>query len=179
MASPGSGGPDWLKDNYEFIVCGSFHPGALLWSDNTAMGHPPKFPPGGAMSHRQVNGERVKRTRGDYKPPEKANPGNVIRVPVGGGRMGHDLAHENEAPFPEGLAEWWIRTFCPPGGIVLDIMAGSGTTLAAAFKAGRRAIGIDIRMDQCELMRRRMREECNLDATIQKLDQITFQEDRR
>ncbi len=131
------------------------------------------------MSHRKQDGSRVKKTRAGYRPPEKVNPGNVIRISVGGGRMGHRLAHENEAPFPEGLAEFFIRSFCPPGGVVLDVMAGSGTTLAAAYKAGRRAIGIDIRMDQCELMQRRMREECNLDATIQKLDQITFQEDRR
>jgi hypothetical protein len=35
---PGSGGPDWLRNDYEFIVCASH--GKLPWSDNTAMGHP-------------------------------------------------------------------------------------------------------------------------------------------
>lgn len=38
---PGSGGPDWLRNNYEFIVCCS-KGGKLPWSDNTAMGGPCK-----------------------------------------------------------------------------------------------------------------------------------------
>ncbi|MCJ8336399.1 MAG: hypothetical protein MJH10_19550, partial [Epibacterium sp.] len=33
---PGSGGPDWLRNDYEFIVCASG--GKLPWSDNTACG---------------------------------------------------------------------------------------------------------------------------------------------
>lgn len=53
---PGSGGPDWFRNDYEFIVCTS--PGKLPWSDNTAMGHAPKWGPGGEMSYRQSNGSR-------------------------------------------------------------------------------------------------------------------------
>ena len=34
---PGSGGPDWLRNDYEWIVTAS-SPGKLPWSDNTAMG---------------------------------------------------------------------------------------------------------------------------------------------
>jgi hypothetical protein len=37
---PGSGGPDWWKNNYEFVICAAH--GRLPWSDNTACGHPPK-----------------------------------------------------------------------------------------------------------------------------------------
>ena len=37
---PGSGGPDWLRNDYESIVCATH--GKLPWSDNTAMGHAPK-----------------------------------------------------------------------------------------------------------------------------------------
>jgi len=81
----------------------------------------------------------------DYQEPVLANPGNVIHRKVGGGHMGHLLAHENEAPFPESLADFFVRSFCPPGGIVLDPFCGSGTTLAVACKAGRQGIGLDIR----------------------------------
>lgn len=70
--------------------------------------------------------------------------------------MGSKMAHENEAPFPEELAEFFIRSFCPPDGIVLDPFCGSGTTLAVAKKFGRDAIGIDIRQDQCDLSERRV-----------------------
>lgn len=160
---PGSGGPDWFRNDYEFIVCASH--GKLPWSDNTACGHPPKFPPGGQPSNHSKDG-RVNRPRlqreGDtrrertYTPPAKANPGNVIQLHGGGGHMGHKLAHDNEAPFPLALAERFILSCCPPGGIVLDPFIGSGTTAHAAMKHGRGCVGIDVRESQIELSRRRL-----------------------
>lgn len=163
---PGSGGPDWLRNDYEFIVCAS--KGKLPWSDNTATGNPPKWSPGGDPSHRMANGRRVhklhtkadaggKRQQG-YNPPKLANPGNVIECSVGGGRMGSMMAHENEAPFPEKLAEAFVLSFCPPGGTVLDPFCGSGTTLVVALKNNRNAVGIDIRNSQVDLSARRIAE---------------------
>jgi site-specific DNA-methyltransferase (adenine-specific) len=72
--------------------------------------------------------------------------------------MGHDLSHQNEAPFPLGLAEFFVKSFCPPGGVVLDLFAGSSTTGHAAIKNGRRYIGSDLRESQVELSARRLRE---------------------
>lgn len=72
--------------------------------------------------------------------------------------MGSKLSHENDAPFPERLAEFFIRSFCPPSGTVLDCFGGSGTTLAVAVLNDRNAISVDIRESQCELMRRRLDE---------------------
>jgi DNA modification methylase len=95
-------------------------------------------------------------TAGDYRPPKLANPGNLIHCSVGGGRIGSRLAHDNEAPFPEALAEFFVRSFCPPGGIVADCFAGSGTTGAMAVKHGRRFVGADVRTSQVELSRRRI-----------------------
>lgn len=167
---PGSGGPDWLKNKYEFVVCCSSG-GKLPWSDNTAMGHPPKFGPGGAPSHRKSDGTRVNGSKSTdrrpdgrllnrvYKPPKIANPGNLIDCgPGGGGHLGSQLAHENEAPYPEQLAEFFVRSFCPPGGTVLDPFGGSGTTAAVALKHGRRSISIDVRESQVELMGKRIEE---------------------
>lgn len=161
---PGSGGPDWLRNDYEFIVCAT-NGGKLPWSDNTAMGHPPKFPRGGQFSHQSRDG-RVNKPRpqreGDernvrtYTPPAKANPGNIIRCHGGGGHLGSKLAHENEAPFPEKLAEFFVRSFCPPGGTALDPFVGSGTTLDVAKRLGRQGVGIDIRESQINLTHRRL-----------------------
>lgn len=179
---PGSGGPDWLRNDYEFIVCAT-RGGRLPWSDNTACGAPPKWAPGGEISHRMKNGKRAndgksqrQRARdegypmgsttsgsdGDlvqgrtYVAPELANPGNVISCLAGGGRIGSPLAHENEAPFPEKLAEFFVRSFCPPGGIVCDPFAGSGTTAAVSIRHGRRFVGCDVRESQVELTQRRV-----------------------
>jgi DNA modification methylase len=170
---PGSGSKDWLRNDYELIICAT-RGGQFPWSDPTACGHPPKYKPGGAMSYRTVTGERVNASKGrgtrgksdgdlqtaeGYKPPKLANPGNVIDCKVGGGRMGHELAHKNEAPFPEELAEFFVKSFCPPGGIVLDPFAGSGTTLAVALRHGRRALGIDLRPSQVDLTHQRIETE--------------------
>lgn len=151
----GSGGPDWLRNDWEPIVCVS-RPGRLPWSDNTACGRPPKFPPGGSPTSRSKNGERKRRS---YKAPAIANPGNVIDCgAVGGNNIGSKLAHENEAPFPLRLAEFFVRSFCPPGGVVLDPFCGSGTTMHAAVLHGRKGIGIDVRESQVELTKRRLAE---------------------
>ncbi len=166
---PGSGGPDWFRNDYEFCVA-TTKPGKLHWSDNTACGHAPKFPPGGNPSHRTQNGERVTKVQtrrkangerlrdGVYKAPVKANPGNIIRCHGGGGHLGSKLAHENEAPFPEALAERYILSLVPPEGTVLDPFCGSGTVPAVAVKHGRRWIGIDVRESQVDLTTRRVAE---------------------
>jgi hypothetical protein len=92
-------------------------------------------------------------------PSAIANPGNVIDCgALGGGHLGSNLAHENEAPFCEQVAEFMIRSFCKPDGIVLDPFSGSATTPAVAIKTGRNYIGIDIRQSQIELGTRRIEE---------------------
>ncbi len=171
---PGGGGDDWLCNKYEFIICAT-NGGKLPWSDNTAMGSPCRYGVGGERSYGNQDGqrknqrhrnntpsqkERANGAKGNpgYEPPKIANPGNVIKCLVGGGHMGSKLNAENEAPFPERLAEFFIRSFCPPGGTVLDPFSGSGTTAAVANRFGRNAIAIDVRQNQCDLTKKRIDE---------------------
>ncbi len=49
--------------------------------------------------------------------------------------------HPTEKPLP--ILQRLIEYGCPAGGVVLDPMAGSGSTLEAARLTGRRAIGIE------------------------------------
>jgi site-specific DNA-methyltransferase (adenine-specific) len=44
---------------------------------------------------------------------------------------------------PVALMRWLIRLGCPPGGLVLDPFAGSGSTGIAALAEGRRFLGIE------------------------------------
>lgn len=236
---PGSGGKQWLRSDVEYCLAFTGCRKAIPWSDNTVNGHPPKWAPGGAMSHRLTSGARVNqwghpidsgatsgsiddvtcggtrpshvqvggavsnrhadgrarnkragsrltRTKEEklalgakrhskrdaspqvdgnalreqvYLPPVLANPGTCITgINVGGGIMGSKLCHENEAPFPEALAKWFIRGWCPPGGTVLDPFSGSGTTVSAAVQLGRNGVGSDIRSSQIDLGNRRMEE---------------------
>lgn len=150
---PGSGGKDWLKNNYEQVVCATARGGALPWSDNTACGKPPVYKRSGPFTNRRPNGDRNHRA---YTAPELANPGNVIACKVGGNQMGSRLAHSNEAPFPEALPVVFVRSFCPPGGIVVDPFSGSGTTGAVSCRWGRRFIGCDVRPEQVALARQRI-----------------------
>ena len=157
----GGGGPDWLKNRYESIACSS--KGRLPWSDNTAMGKPPKFKPGGKPTHRQADGTRVER---EYSPPALANPGNIVHCKVGGGHMGSKDSHDNEAPFPEKLVEFFVKSFCPVGGTVLDPFIGSGTTCAVAERYGRNSIGFDMRQSQIDLSKKRLAEVVDSTATL-------------
>jgi hypothetical protein len=175
---PGSGGKKWLRADVEYVLCFKGN-GNEFWTENTACGHPPKCKPGGKFSHFTKDGKRVntiiasgeRRMEGEqqrYIPPSKVNPGNyhewefaeveaewheraVIDVIVGGGHFGSDLAHKSEAPYPESLVEFFVRSFAPPGGLILDPFSGSGTSAAVAVKHNRRAIGLDLRRSQSEL----------------------------
>lgn len=147
---PGSGGPDWLKNRWEPIICVT-RKGKLPWSDNTACGHPPVSPTGGNCTLRLTSGERL----GDdpFKQPDLANPGNIIDC---GADTHFGFGNESEAPFPLKVPELFVKSFCPPGGVVCDVFSGSGTTCEAAFANGRRFVGCDLRQSQVELCERRL-----------------------
>lgn len=71
-------------------------------------------------------------------------------------RSAHGYA-QNETQKPVGILSPLIEYGCPPGGTVLDPFMGSGSTLIAARDSGRRAIGFDVREDQCEIAADRCR----------------------
>ncbi len=59
---------------------------------------------------------------------------------------------------PLALLELLVRACCPPGGTVLDPCCGSGTTLVAAARSGRRGVGCDLNPDAAALARGRLAE---------------------
>jgi site-specific DNA-methyltransferase (adenine-specific) len=68
-------------------------------------------------------------------------------------RVGHP------APFPVELPLWLIELFTYDDDLVLDPFLGSGSTLVAAERRGRRAIGYDVDLSYVELARARLERE--------------------
>lgn len=62
--------------------------------------------------------------------------------------------HPTAKPLP--WVAKWVRWFTDPGDIVLDLFAGSGTTLRAAKDEGRRAIGVELDERYCEIAAKRL-----------------------
>lgn len=201
---PGSGGKDWYRADYEWIICATDGRMRIPHSDNTACGKKWQMFSGGDYSHRTKEGKRVKNPRvkkivvtpmGDHKNSlnkknkkvrriqitstpgykdgdletkkvdrevnEIANPGNTIIIDcgcVGGGHMGSNISHDNEAPYPEQIPDRFIRSHTHPGDTVMDPFSGSGTTVALAIKNNRKFIGIDLRPSQIKLTKRRIKQ---------------------
>ena len=63
-------------------------------------------------------------------------------------------AHPTVKPLT--LMRWLVRLVTPPGGLVLDPFAGSGTTLEAAILEGFRCVGIEREADYLPLIAQRI-----------------------
>ncbi len=171
--------PLWWSDNTAFGHPPKCGPGGEMSNrnkDGTRVNDPWKTASRGGMGcgGRRRNGEKmagpkdVRRVTaptsapaGDFKHraavlPKMANPGNVIRARVGGGHIGNRLAHGSEAPMHLAVAERIVCWFAPPGAVVCDPFAGSGTTGEAARRHNRRFVGCDLRDSQVDLTARRL-----------------------
>lgn len=65
--------------------------------------------------------------------------------------FGREKPVDHPSPKPVDLMGRLIDVVCPRDGIVLDPFAGSGSTLVAARESGRRAIGIEMDANHCEV----------------------------
>jgi site-specific DNA-methyltransferase (adenine-specific) len=74
---------------------------------------------------------------------------------VWNGLMGESTKH-HPAPFPEELAYRLVRMFSFVGDTVLDPFMGTGTTLLAASRCGRNAIGVEIEPSYVKMARARL-----------------------
>jgi len=102
------------------------------------------FPPKGTMP-------QYKRYRDELKGKAVSDIWDDIdRInPVGSERTGYPTQK------PLGILRRIVRTSSPPGGLVADYFAGSGTTGVAAHEASRRFLLVDESADALQVMRRR------------------------
>lgn len=101
-----------------------------------------RTPPPGGSKTRSESVLVLSRSRNPYLDRDAAgDTGDVWTVPITPG------SGEHPAAMPLALAEKLVAAGCPPGGVVLDPFAGSGTTGLAALGAGRRFVGVEIHED--------------------------------
>jgi len=86
------------------------------------------------LSYRHENGYLL--AKGQPRLPDNP-PSDVVQFKYTG-----NVKHPTQKPVS--ALQPLIEAFCPPGGLVLDPFAGSGSTGEAAFLAGRRFVGIEL-----------------------------------
>jgi site-specific DNA-methyltransferase (adenine-specific) len=79
---------------------------------------------------------------------------SVWRIPP----LREDEGRGHPCPFPVDLVLRPILASCPPSGVVFDPFMGSGTTMDAARRVGRRFIGCEIHEPYCEIAANRLRQ---------------------
>jgi site-specific DNA-methyltransferase (adenine-specific) len=84
---------------------------------------------------------------------ERGAKPTMLSSSEGAGKNGHPC------PKPVGWMLWAVRLGSDDGDLVLDPFAGSGTTLVACKRLGRRGIGIEIEEKYCEIAAERLERE--------------------
>lgn len=79
---------------------------------------------------------------------------DVWTIPVGAYRDPQGRRHP--AVFPEALARRVIEAWSESGAVVLDPFAGSGTTVVAADRCGRRGVGVELNPEWAAVARDRV-----------------------
>jgi site-specific DNA-methyltransferase (adenine-specific) len=91
----------------------------------------------------------VHMSAGNPADPQRRDVANVLRFPPV-----RDGEHPTEKP--DALLQTLLSVVTPPGGVVLDPFAGSGSTLTAARALGFRAIGIESDERYCHVAAKRL-----------------------
>jgi adenine-specific DNA-methyltransferase len=86
--------------------------------------------------------------------PLGKNPGDVWIIP----NVKHNHVEKTDHPcqFPVELAERLVLSLSDPGDTVFDPYMGAGSSMVAAIRHGRRAIGCDIVPEYVDIARQRL-----------------------
>jgi site-specific DNA-methyltransferase (adenine-specific) len=106
------------------------------------------------VAYRQQDGSLKRKIKDVGRDTKDAS--NVWMYSVGGSASKDKIAFQHPAIFPEQLAADHILSWSNEGGLVLDPMCGSGTTLKMAKKLNRNYIGIDISQEYCDIANQRL-----------------------
>lgn len=101
-------------------------------------------------------GHKNIRQRGTYSSGAWTDDGTRLRTSVIRARSMHRRGGVHPTEKPADLLQPLIEYACPPGGLVLDPFAGSGSIAVAARLTGRRAVLIEADERYCEVIARRL-----------------------
>ncbi len=157
-AIPGRFGPR-TKDAFEYVY--HFTRASSPYFDLDAVRTPYKTAPA-EIARRNLDGNGRRNTAAGFGRDRSrtyrnggADPGNVITV--GQTYNQHKgPAGLHTAVMPEGLATFFMKAACPPGGVVVDPFAGSGTTVVVARRHGRKSGGIELHEQYVTVARDRL-----------------------
>ena len=97
------------------------------------------------------------RTAGDATDRQDGSAG--LNSPRAGASRTHGARNHHPTVKPVALMRWLVRLVTPPGGLVLDPFAGSGTTGLACIKEQRRFLGIEREAEYVAIANARLRAE--------------------
>ena len=136
-----------FSNRYETVLW--YSKGENYYFDLDAVRVPQKYP-----GKRHYKGPRKGEWSGN---PLGKNPSDVWDIP--NVKAGHVEKTFHPCQFPVALVQRLVRALCPPGGLVVDCFAGSGSAGVAALVEGRQFSGCDVNPTYVYVGRERL-EEC-------------------
>jgi len=148
--------PNLSEDPSEDRAPFDVHESVLVFADGQPLYRPQKT--SGKKNHAQGKnaGENVSETRLIRKRVADDLSGMKFPKSIQTFPKHSSQSKLHSAQKPEPLFRYFIETYSNPGDLVLDCVAGSGTTGEAALRSGRRAILIDLDPDCIATMHARI-----------------------
>lgn len=112
--------------------------------------------PKASRSERELGCERLPPVAGHEAVQRQPETAGLNNPRAGSGRTADQIRNHHPTVKPIKLMRWLVKLVCPENGIVLDMFAGSGSTLIAAELENLHSIGIEQSPDYCQIIEARV-----------------------
>jgi site-specific DNA-methyltransferase (adenine-specific) len=146
-----------LKDSFHRVLHFSLSRNYAFYPDAVRQ---PARPTNGQNKRYRTSVGGFKIDAANFGYADTALPGNVLTCAHVSQSLLHDSAH------PDQLASFFIQLTTEPGDVVLDPFAGSGTTLVAAKRLGRRWVGYEVRRSAYHAAMSRIEHESETESSV-------------